>query len=187
MNIYLPAILMFTRGTRFWPIPICFFCHFPDCFCHFLIFFQTGSHFSHTRSHNFMTATWQRNDKIWHHQHDKITVLFFSWLPKIFLDTNYTYVFYVYVYIHMFMYIYIHIYVHIYIYIYVYIYIYIHVYINIYIYMCVCVSLVGKRPCVPACRMTNWCYTKLCDNKDLESVEIRAKIMVHVTTNYSTD
>ena len=24
MNIHLPAILMFTRGTRFWPIPICF-------------------------------------------------------------------------------------------------------------------------------------------------------------------
>jgi len=23
MNIHLPAILMFTRGTRFWPIPIC--------------------------------------------------------------------------------------------------------------------------------------------------------------------
>jgi hypothetical protein len=22
MNIHLPAILMFTRGTRFWPIPI---------------------------------------------------------------------------------------------------------------------------------------------------------------------
>jgi hypothetical protein len=115
---------------------------------------ETGSHFSHTRSHNFMTATWQRNDKIWHHQHDKITVLFFSWLPKIFLDTNYTYVFYivyVYLHIHMFIYIciyiytyiYVHIYMYIYIHIYIYIYIHIYIYMYIYMYICVCMCVFG--------------------------------------------